>query len=418
MTLRDYQVRAVASVRRHWEAGERSVCLVAPTGAGKTAMGEELVADSEPAVWIAHRRELITQTAQRLASRFGSSSVGMIMPGERENPSARVQVATIQTLIARESKPKASALVLDEAHHYAPAEWREAEAWYPGCRIVGLTATPERKDGEPLGDIFGALVVAASYSELVKQGYLVPARVYRPSTSLGNDLAQDPVDAWAKYSEGSRTFLFCGRVIDAHAWAQRFRDEGVPADVIEAKTPTRERDESLARFKAGQLKVICNVNTLTEGVDVPEARTVMLARKFGHVGGYLQAVGRALRAARGKADAILIDLVGASVRHGLPTDDRTYSLSGRAISGNKSTCGSVGGGAAEWAQEIVGTELRMVASGALTMGAEPAAVSLSRVNDGDRCRELERMRLSLARSGLRPELAQIAYQQRYGERPR
>jgi DNA repair protein RadD len=298
--LRPYQRKTVDAVRSHWSSRTRSVCVVAPTGAGKTRMGEELLGD-ETAVWCAHRRELITQTAKRLRTRLGKANVGIVMPGEYANPNARVQVATVQTLLARGERPRATVLVLDEAHHYAADDWRQLVSAYPKARTLGLTATPERRDGEPLGDIFGELVVSASYSELVAGGFLVPARVHRPATSLGNDLAQDPVSAWHAYSEGSRAFLFCGRVADAHAWAKKFRDAGVRAAVIEASTAKAEREETLSLFARGVVRVVVNVNTMTEGIDVPEARTIILARAFGHVGGYLQVAGRGLRPAKDKA---------------------------------------------------------------------------------------------------------------------
>ena len=386
MTLRDYQQQTVTAVRAHWARKRRSVCVVAPTGAGKTRIGEELILD-EPTVWCAHRRELITQTASRLAVRFGAKEVGIVMPGEYPTPAARVQVATVQTLLARGDRPKAKTLVLDEAHHYAAEDWRQLVDAYPRARVLGLTATPERLDGAPLGDIFDELVVAASYSELIANGWLVPARVYRPATTLGNDLAQDPVTAWRLYSEGSRTFVFCGRVAVAHAWAQRFRDVGVRAAVVDASTPKTERDETLALFKRGTVRVIVNVNTMTEGVDVPEARTIILARAFGHVGSYLQAAGRGLRSAFEKRDMILIDLVGASLRHGLPTDDRTYSLSGRPISAPGAAHG--GGGVAEWSQEVMGVDLHIVARGALPPDIEPIAVDAQPVDQGARRAEFD-----------------------------
>lgn len=359
--LRDYQERAVRETREHWASGARSVCLVAPTGAGKTRMGEELIDGADPVLWCAHRRELVTQTHKRLAQRFGSRAVGMVLSGEREQPAARIQVGTVQTLLARGARPPGRRLVLDEAHHYEADEWAALVQAYPEAHVLGLTATPQRQDGRPLGDTFQQLVVSASYSELIAANYLVPARVHRPSRYLGNDLAQDPVAAWLALSEGSRTFMFCSRVIAAYAWAKRFRRAGVRAEVIEGETPTRAREETLALFAKGTVRVIVNVNTMTEGVDVPEARTVLLARSFGHVGGYIQAVGRALRSAPNKPDMILIDLVGASIRHGLPTKDREYSLEGRAISGGEIEAGE----RSESSQDVLGLELEMVARGAL-----------------------------------------------------
>jgi DNA repair protein RadD len=409
--LRGYQRRTVDAVWSHWSARARSVCVVAPTGAGKTRIGEELV-DDVPTVWCAHRRELITQTAKRLRKRFGAAEVGIIMPGEYALPRARIQVATVQTLLARGERPKAKVLVLDEAHHYAAEDWRRLVDAYPRAFTLGLTATPERLDGEPLGDIFGEMVVSASYSELVAGGYLVPARVHRPDVSLGNDLAIDPVTAWHRYSEGSRAFVFCGRVADAHAWAKKFRDAGVRAAVIEATTTKAERDETLSLLERGTVRVVVNVNTMTEGVDVPLVRTIILARGFGHVGGYLQAAGRGLRPADGKPDMILVDLVGASIRHGLPTDDRTYSLEGRPISAPGPQHG--GGGVANWSQDIKGVDLKLVARGALPADIEPEPVQRCPPDERKQMAEYARVRSS----GVPRMLAAKSHYDRHGTWPK
>jgi superfamily II DNA or RNA helicase len=88
----------------------------------------------------------------------------------------------------------------------------------------------------------------------------------------------------------------------------------------------------MQRFRSGDLDVLASVACLTEGVDVPEAEVCMLARGVSHPGAYLQAVGRVLRPAPGKTEALLIDLPGGTYRYGFPTDDRLYTLSGEAIS--------------------------------------------------------------------------------------
>lgn len=412
MTLRDYQQAAVSAVRACWAHGSMSICLVAPTGAGKTRMGEELIADDKPALWVAHRRELVIQTALRLRTRFGARDVGVIMPGEYASPKARVQVGTVQTLIARESRPVAKTLVLDEAHHYVAEDWRQLLDAYPGVRCVGPTATPERGDGEPLGDIFDDIVVAASYSQLVATGHLVPVRLYQPREHLGNDVAQDHVEAWSKYSEGGQTFLFCPRVEIAKAVAGRFRDHGVPAGTIDANTPKAERDDLLARFRRGALRVLTNVNTLTEGIDVPEASVAMLARNFGHVGGYLQAAGRVLRPAEGKAHAVVIDLVGSSLRHKSPTTDRDYSLIGRAISGSEIE--RPAGDRDAFEQSVRGVEL--VPAGSQARQSVPS-VPVDPVDWEARRREFSRLRRLAQERGLRTAVAESRYRTVFGESP-
>jgi DNA repair protein RadD len=412
LKARPYQLRAIGNVCAAWNAGARAVLLVAPTGAGKTFLGLSLVGERR-ALWVAHRRELVLEAAARARAAFGSAAVGIVMAGEHENRTARVQVGTVQTLLAR-GLPPAELVILDEAHHYLAEEWRPLSGAHPRAFCLGLSATPERADGEPLGDIFETLVVAASYSELVRDKYLVPARVLQPPHDLGQDLAQSPLDAWAQHAEGSSTFLFAMRVDGAHGYAGGFRDSGVLAGVIEANTPKRERDETLASFRSGRIRVLCNVNTLTEGVDVPEARTAILAKPFGHVGGYLQAVGRVLRVAERKPDAIVIDLCGATLRHGLPTQDREYSLTGRAISGPITPHG--GGGHAEAAQEVKGLPLKMAAPGAWTGAAVPTA--LTPVDDTTRRSEYLRL-LAIARQHrMRDGFAAAKYREKFGEEPR
>ena len=378
-------------------------------------MGEELISDAPSVVWVAPRREIVKQTAERLARRFGASNVGMLMGGHTDERRKRVLVATIQSLASLEGTSPTH-LVLDESHHYVADDWRRIIRRHAGLRTLGLTATPERQDGTPLGDIFTSLVVAANYSELINGGFLVPVRAYRPAACLGNDLAQDPVEAWLNLSEGSRAFVFCPRVEIAEATAQLFRDAGVIAATIEAETPSRERDRILADFRRGHVKVITNVNTMTEGVDVPEARTVILAKAYGHAGAFMQACGRALRTAKGKEDAIMIDLTGASLRHGLPTDDREYSLLGRAISGGEFPERGEREAPA-FSQEVRGVGLSLVARGALPECGSPTQVVSEPVDMDARRSEYERLTQLAKAHRMRIGVASAKYFEKFGEWP-
>ena len=332
LQLRPYQSRAVAVVNQAWQTGVSSVCLVAPCGAGKTLLANTLLREhTGPAVFVAHRRELVVQAATRLRQSFGASDVGVIMPGYDRQPHARIQVASIQTLLARKHRPPGTLLVWDEAHHVMAEAYRPIAADYKGARIVGLTATPQRQDGSPLGDLFRGLVVAAQYSELLRDGFLVPCRVLRPPEFMGSDLAADPLKTYQRHGASGQCFAFLGSVKLAHKLSNSMTAVGIPAETITATTHQRDRNDVFARFRAGTTRVICNVGVLTEGVDVPSASVCLLARQCMHVGLYLQIVGRVLRPAPGKTEAILIDLPGATIAHGLPTEDRHYSLEGEGI---------------------------------------------------------------------------------------
>lgn len=312
LKLRDYQEKAVAGVNLMWETGDRCVCLVAPTGSGKTVMGQALAAQFAHPLWICHRRELVNQAQARLG------------------PS--VQVVTVQKLLRSGDRPTGDALILDECHHMVSEEWGKVAAHYDSQPVVGLTATPERSDGRPLGDMFSNMVVAATYSELIEAGHLVPARVFRPKESLpSGQLAKDPIDAYREHGNNGQGFLYVGRVPHAIEQAEIFNAAGIGTAAIVATTPKNERDEIFADFAAGGRQILSNVYTLTEGVDVPEASVCILARRCSHQSIFLQMAGRVLRPAPGKEVATVIDLSGITHIHGLPTEDRIYSLKGTAI---------------------------------------------------------------------------------------
>jgi len=327
--LRDYQVRAVRRTREEWQR-HRAVCLVAPTGSGKTTMGVELVRGFARSVWVAHRRELVEQALERLKGE--GLRVGAYCPGYARDDSAPVQVGTIQTLLAGGHAPAADLVVLDEAHHYARAakHWSSFQDAYEGAKVLGLTATPERKDGSPLGDIFSGLVEAATYSELIKAGHLVDCAIYRaPAGQAQKSWARDPVSAYLTDGAGGRGFLFVDRVERAEEWAEKMGEAGVPAEVIAGITPAADRADRLERFAAGDLRIVSNVYTMTEGIDIPSAQVAIMGRVPGCAGAYLQMVGRVLRPYPGKDRAILLDIAGASHKWGRPTEDRVYKLDGK-----------------------------------------------------------------------------------------
>ncbi|MBX3131619.1 MAG: hypothetical protein KF718_33185 [Polyangiaceae bacterium] len=224
----------------------------------------------------------------------------------------------------------ANNVLVHNCHHYVSDDWRQLARAYPEARSLGLTATPERGDGRPLGDLFSELVVAAQYSELIAAGHIVPANVLQPGEYLEDGLACDITSAYTHYASGMLAFAFVRSVEEAYAGALSLRQAGWSAAVIEANTPAAEREQTLELFAARKIKVLISVNTLTEGVDVPEAECCILAAKVGHSSGYLQRVGRVLRSSPGKTVATVLDLVGLWKLHGMPDEDRDYSLTGDA----------------------------------------------------------------------------------------
>jgi DNA repair protein RadD len=338
--LRDYQQRAFSEVHRLWGSGVKSVCLVMPTGSGKTATAAEFAQHELTAgrrmVFSVHRRQLVDDVVKRFSSHLGSKNVGQWMAGEAPNPDRPAQVSIIQTLIARGVRPPADMIVIDEAHRVQSSLYRDLLSAYPNARLLGITATPERADRKPLGDVFQELVVGANYSELIAAGHLVDCRVCRyPAMAMKpGELANDPIKSWLRYGESSSTFAFWSSVTESREWCKKFNEAGIPSVAVDAESSDTERRSALAKFESGDILVLHNVNLLTEGIDIVRARVCLLGAQIQGTGGFLQRVGRVLRPFPGKPDAIVIDLVGATLLHGLPTSDREYSLDGVAITSN------------------------------------------------------------------------------------
>ena len=338
MQLRPYQDRAIADVRAQYAAGRRCPVLVLPTGAGKTVIASEMirlaVARGNRVLFLVHRQELLAQSVSKLES-AGITDLRIIQAGaDLGMRSAPVAVASIPTLTRwTDRQPEASLVIIDEAHHVAAKTWRRLANHYASSLLLGLTATPQRADSKPLGDIFDSIVVGATVRELTDLGHLVPCRVFAPVETLeAKHVAQSPADAYAKFAPGSLAVVFCVTVEHAQRVADEMNAAGIRTAVVHGDMAKTDRKSTLADLEAGRISAVASIGVLTEGWDSPRVGTCILARKPQHAGLYLQMVGRVLRPAAGKPHATLIDLCGSVHDHGPPDIEREYSLTGRAIS--------------------------------------------------------------------------------------
>lgn len=335
--LRPYQREAIAAARREFAAGARSIVVVAPTGAGKSvilsAMASQHIARGGRVLVVAHRRELVRQAAGHL-ERNGLAA-RTIVGGTALGPTnARVTVAAIQSLNSkgwRDRLPPATLVIWDECHHIKAPSFLAVQQAYASAFHVGFTATPERTDHSPLGDVFQRMVVVASVAELVTDGWLVPCDVWAP-TSATTALAADAAEAYLERGEGKRAIVFCANVTHAKEAAEALQRSGVAAEYVDGTMPAGDRDARLARFSDGTTRVITNCNLISEGFDVPACKCVVIARGCDSVAMYLQIIGRARRPESSGESALVLDLRGAVHKHGLPDAERQYALDGEAIS--------------------------------------------------------------------------------------
>ena len=254
--LRDYQAAQVEGVREAMRAGKRAILMQAPTGAGKTFTAAECIRASVAlgfrVVFAAHLDALIDDTSERLEE--AGIEHGVIQAARPRKPDAAVQVASLATLHRRQEAPPADLFILDECHRAMASTVRGVLDRYPRADLLGLTATPQRGDGQPLGDVFEVMVPGPSMKRLIEGGRIVPARVYSPpSPTLRGALAMDPVEALERYAPARPAMVFARDARHAEEIAAKL---GARASVILGDTPRVERHVARARLRAGEPLVL------------------------------------------------------------------------------------------------------------------------------------------------------------------
>jgi superfamily II DNA or RNA helicase len=352
INLRPYQQELIEKARRKVADGVRRLLIVAPTGAGKThILAHNMLSFLERrkdgvALYVVHRRQLVEQT-HALLTRLGLPAT-IVMAGYETDWSKRIFVVSRDTWIRRRDElnfDNVPLLIFDEAHIGVGAQKRIVEAIEPGI-VLGYTATPVSVSGPGMGALYDDIVVGPTYLDLIADGHLVPTRWVsvkldtsdlRVSKLTGDFVIDDVVrlvrgqvladlyEAYGAYA-GERTVVFAPTVDTAWTIAARFGEMGIPAAVLDWSTPTHERHRILGGFRNGRIKIIVNVDVLSEGWDEPLVDTIILASPTRSLARYLQRVGRGMRPAEGKVEVLVIDLVGSLYMHGPPEDIAGWEL--------------------------------------------------------------------------------------------
>jgi len=390
LDLRHYQQECLEKIGAAKKRGVFRPVVVWPCGAGKTVLFSSLIKNlfeenprSRSRVLIlAHRDELIQQAMDRLFTVWPGSRLLMgVVKAEQNDVGSKITVASVQSLhrparldaYMRHGLPDLT--VTDEAHH-APASTYlriyEALSLLPeqdigGRMHLGVTATPDRLDRIGLKRIFDEVVHALTIGYLIEAGCLVPVRgvlvnvgidldgaAVSPETGDFSDFSlarvmESPAiveaiaKAWVEKGEDRKTVAFVPSVRMSVLLAEALQGMGVAAACVSGETPENERRELLKKFSDGEIKVLANCNVLTEGFDCPDIECVLMARPTKSRALYQQIVGRGLRPApwAGKADCLVLDVVGNSLKHKLVT---VASLEGKEPGGEPASAGEESSG--------------------------------------------------------------------------
>ena len=344
--LRDYQQEAIDNLKKMRENGKTFALLYHATGVGKTiTAATDAKAVGGRTLFLVNALKLASQAKDTFAKVWPEATLGEYT-GSQKDVSQTVIFATVQSIskdLEKFSPTDFDYLIVDECHHAAANTYQKIFTYFHPKFILGLTATPERSDGEDMLELFQNVAHKMDLKTAVERGVLVPIRCIRVKTNIAltdvringikynsQDLEsklfipernQLIVDTYLKYVNGKKTVIFCASVDHAAEIAKLLRDNGVKAEAVSGRDRVEIRDKILKDYETGSTNVLCACDLLNEGWDSPHTTVLFMARPTMSKTIYMQQLGRGTRRCPGKDDLLVIDFVDNANMFNMP-----YSL--------------------------------------------------------------------------------------------
>ena len=332
--LKDHQQTAISSLQKMREKGESIALLYHATGTGKTVTAaSDAKICGERTLFLAHTRELVTQAKKTFESIWPEKRTGMYV-AEQKDSDAYVVCGSIQSVaqnIEQFRPDDFGYIVIDECHHGTANTYRKILGYFRPKFTLGLTATPERTDGEDLLELFRNVAHKLDLKTAVEIGELSPVRCIRIKTNVDlstvriNGIkyyAQDLesklyvpernriiVDTYLQYVKNKKTVVFCASVKHAEMISELFRENGVVTEAVSGSMRNTERTRILNEYENGAINVLCACDLLNEGWDSPRTEVLFMARPTMSKTLYMQQLGRGMRKCSGKDCLLVFDFV-------------------------------------------------------------------------------------------------------------
>lgn len=344
--LRDYQQEAIDNLKKMREDGKTIALLYHATGVGKTiTAATDAKAVGGRTLFLVNALKLASQAKETFAKVWPEATLGEYT-GSQKDMTQTVIFATVQSIskdLEKFSPTDFDYLIVDECHHAAANTYQKIFTYFQPKFILGLTATPERSDGEDMLELFQNVAHKMDLKTAVERGVLVPIRCIRVKTNIdltdvringikynSQDLEsklfipernQLIVDTYLKYVNGKKTVIFCASVDHAAEIAKLLRDSGVKAEAVSGRDRVEVREKILKDYETGSTNVLCACDLLNEGWDSPHTTVLFMARPTMSKTIYLQQLGRGTRRYPGKEDLLVVDFVDNANMFNMP-----YSL--------------------------------------------------------------------------------------------
>lgn len=334
--LYPHQKELITKIDQAFMTGVRGVMVVSPAGSGKSIIIakyiKRLTDQQKQVFFMVHRKELVEQiTADLIASDVNMDYVVVTSVIKLNNHLGKL--------------PEPYMIVTDETHHSKAKTYLDIYDHYHNALLLGFTATPIRLSGEGFKDVYNIMVEGKSVKWLIDNNYLAPYEYYSVpmldrkklqkkqgeytnssiDEALGTTINGQVVQTYLGKAKGQQAILYAHSIEYSKKYAAEFEEAGIAAVHIDSKTPAKTREKLMDDFKQGKFKVLCNVDLISEGFNVPDCNTVILLRPTESLTIYVQQAMRGMRYKPNKK-AIIIDHVGNYLKHGLPDTERFWSI--------------------------------------------------------------------------------------------
>lgn len=339
-SLREHQFDALSELQTLRQQGKTITLITHATGTGKTHIA---ISDAQAVglrtLYIAHTKTLINQTQSRFEELWPEVDCSIYKKREGK-PLTHIVLSTIQSIsksLEEFDSQEFGYIIFDESHHAAADSYRKVIAYFRAKFILGLTATPERHDGQSLLEIFQNCAHRLELKEAIERGLLVPIRCIRVKTNIdltkirfngfdynSKDLGQQLlvpdrdqliVDTYINHVKGKRAVCFCLNINHAEQMAIAFENKNIRAAYVSGRMPENQKQEILDNYHVGNIQVLCACDLLNEGWDSPETEVLLMARPTLSKVVYTQQLGRGTRKSPGKDCLWVFDFIDNTNRY-------------------------------------------------------------------------------------------------------
>lgn len=339
------QLQSEREIHGHWNN-----LVVMATGTGKTIVAgldfRRLVESGKvkSLLFVAHRKEILQQSLVTFRTIMRDGSFGeLLVDGNRPTDWTHVfgSVQSLKNLDSEKFPPDAfDMIVVDEFHHAAASTYESLLNYFKPKVLLGLTATPERTDGQSVLHWFeNGISAELRLWEAIDRQILSPFQYFGINDNVdleaagvswrrgfgydtnelsnvytGNDarvaLILEQMNNYVDDLNEMKAIGFCVSIEHAEYMAKKFNLVGIPSSAVTSKVSSEDRTQTLNNFRNGTIKAIFAVDIFNEGVDIPDINTLLMLRPTESATVFIQQLGRGLRKSESKKTLTVLDFVG------------------------------------------------------------------------------------------------------------